>query len=517
MRAPATLPRAPAHPAPPAAFHARAALLALGLFAVHLAVFEVDRWWGDTYQYLLHAENLTAGRPYADTGYVPSPESYVAPVAYPTGYPLLIAPVVAAFGFDPRALSVVASLCLIAAAWAAGTLARRTVPDGWAYSVVVLVGLQPGLIATSWQPLSDLPFMAFALLAVLAAERATGGADRPAWDRRRVGWAVLAGAAGAAATLTRSLGVVLVPTVLLVALLHRRSAGAAALAVGVGAAAFAALQFDVGGPSITISAEGAGYAKLVQQDLLGQLGQIPARVPRQALDYARAAFPLWLVPDAPGLTNGFAALALVPVAVGFWTRARRRVGVPEAFAVLYVLALLPWTFSGTRYLFPVYPLYYLFLVVGLWRIAQRGARWRAAVAVAGLAVAVSYGARYGEWAGRPPGSVAVASDVAVYRFVRERTPEAAVVATTSDPRYAAFYARRPAATGPDEAERWPGFVRRLGATHVVAREGSGGAAWAGQGAERLYGRGDLAVYRVCRGPCADPAGETRLPPRPARP
>ena len=61
-------------------------------------------WYGDSYQLLLHAENLLEGRPYADTGYVQNPERYPAPVAYPPGYPALLAPLVLLFGVSPVAV-----------------------------------------------------------------------------------------------------------------------------------------------------------------------------------------------------------------------------------------------------------------------------------------------------------------------------------------------------------------------------------------------------------------------------
>ncbi len=483
-------------------------------FGVHLLTFQPGTWWGDSFQYLLHAESLISGRPYADTGYIPSPYSFLAPAAYPVGYPLLIAPVLAVFGPSPQALGVVASVCLLGTAWLAATMARAWVPDPFAVAVAGGVAFQPGLLASTGPPLSDLPFMFFVVLSLLAADRASRQRDR--WGR----WAVLAGLAVGAAVATRTLGVVLVPALLLPGVIRsRRFERWALVAMGIGLVLVVGVaSVDLGAPASpgvgdrARSEQGAdagrgadpGYGALVRDNLLGRLSQIPTRIPAQVTNYARASYPLWEVPGASGLKNLLSLLALVPVGIGVAHCARRRFGATEAFAVLYVMALLPWSFSGVRYLFPVYPLYYLYLVVGVWWIGRDNrSRQRVVVAALAVAVGVSYGGRFMERAVEPVEPITPTDEEALYDFIRETTPDGAVMLTTQDARIPAYYTRRAVSLGPKEVGEWTVYADRLGASYALVQDQSEVApALRRDPRHRLVRRSrHLAFYRVCPSAC----------------
>ncbi|MBI5366174.1 MAG: hypothetical protein HZA54_03980, partial [Planctomycetes bacterium] len=90
-----------------------AALLA-GLACFHFGTFRAGHYWGDDFaQYVRHAANLAAGRPYRETTWVPNP-AYpgLGPAAYPPGYPLLLAPLVARSGTDLEPLNRVGAAAL---------------------------------------------------------------------------------------------------------------------------------------------------------------------------------------------------------------------------------------------------------------------------------------------------------------------------------------------------------------------------------------------------------------------
>lgn len=482
-------------------FHPMMGGLMLILFGFHLLTFQEEHWWGDSYQYLLHAENVLSGQTYADTGYVPSPHNFIAPAAYPPGYPLLIAPLLALFGASPQVFAMLASLFLLGTAWATATLARGWIPDPYAIAIAVLIGLQPWLIAMSRQPLSDPSFLFFAMLCVLAADRASYRQDT--WNRR----VVVAGLALGAAALIRTLGLVLIPALLLPGLIrHRRLSRSALAATGLGFGIWLLVSLiPLGAPALSgTTASSGGYGALIQDDLFHNLLEIPARIPLRIVDYARATFPFWEVPGRDVLKNVLFLGALFPVGLGLIHRIRRRLGPAETFAALYLLSLLPWTFSSTRYLSPLYPLYYLYLVVGAWRIGRDGlGRMWATNAVLVSAIGLSYGTRYLEWVVGPPTQVVPREDASLYQFVRATIPDSAVVVTSHDPRPTVYHTRRRASVGPDTIEEWNAYADRIGATYALVRDESEIAPEVLRDPRHQLVRrdGDLTLYHVCPTAC----------------
>jgi len=437
------------------------------LFGFHLLIFQEGRWWGDAYQYLMHAENLLSGAPYAETGYIPSPHKFTAPAAYPIGYPLLLALVLPLIGTSAAAHAALASLLLLGTAWMTATLARGWLPDAHATVLAVLIGLQPSLIELGWSPRSDPLFMFLVMLCLLAAERASYRSSRS------VRWAVVAGIAAAAAVATRSLGLLLFPVLLLPSLIRERSIPRHAwISFGVALALYGAVSlYDVGEPTTIASAEAVespGYAALVQENVLDQLRKIPERIPARASDYIRGSYELWRIPGHGVFKHLVMGIAAGIVLFGFAYRSRKRFGPAEVFAPLYVTSLLPWTFYYPRYLYPVYPLYYLYLVVGVWRVSRsRPARlWGAWAVLLGLAL-FSFSWQFMEWTQLRPKSAVPPEEAAMFDYIRSQTAEDAIFITSADPRGPIYHTRRRATRGPDDLPTWNEYEAEIGADYAL--------------------------------------------------
>ncbi|MDX1531681.1 MAG: hypothetical protein R3362_09160, partial [Rhodothermales bacterium] len=333
-------------------FHYVVGALVAGIFAVHLVTFpdELPLFYGDPYQYLLHAENLVEGRPYAATGYIQSPDWYVAPVAYPPGFPLLLAPVIALFGIDLMAVGALLTLAFVGGLWALAALLRGALPRPYVIGLVLVVGLHPYFWKFKLLPLSELPFLCAVALCLLFYSRATR--DGPGTRSGTViGLAVLAGLTLGFAIGTRLLGLVLLPTFVLHDLVRFRRLGLPLLVTGAtvlvsSGLAAATLDIEAGAWTAAAVGEQGSYAELLQQNLLERPLLLLRRVPERLGDYARSgASVLWHVPaaGAPGSAVKFAlaALSLGPVLLGLAVRFRHRFGVAEAFCVCYFAALLP--------------------------------------------------------------------------------------------------------------------------------------------------------------------------------
>ena len=95
---------------------AAAILCVVGIGIFYLATIRDGHDWGDDFSmYIRHAQNIARGEPYAQTGYIYNPlNPAVGPRVYPPGFPLLLAPAVAAFGLELRPMKIVVVAFFIA-------------------------------------------------------------------------------------------------------------------------------------------------------------------------------------------------------------------------------------------------------------------------------------------------------------------------------------------------------------------------------------------------------------------
>lgn len=319
------------------------ALAALPFVALALLAWptQPDLLNSDFAQYLEHAEAIADGRPYTDTGYIYVPEAWaLAPRAYPPGLPLLLSPLVAAFGDDLTAVKGLMLLTGVGYLLAAGAYFGREAGAWAGVGVALLAGLSPRFADFAVSPLSDVPFCALVWATLLVADHR----GRWGWGRA-VGVTVLAGLAIA----FRPHGLVLLPVLLAWALVNARRVGwlasappALLLALALGARA--ALP---AGSTRPLPSLGRAARSLTDVDP-GQ-GQI--------------VFEALLYPFPGDLPNDvYHWLALPLVALGLLAFARedwRRLSL--WFAVGFPLAVLASGFVSARYLWPMFP----FVVFGL--------------------------------------------------------------------------------------------------------------------------------------------------------
>lgn len=468
------------------------AVLLVVLLGLHLATRDDAVPLGvDATQYVLHAENIAEGRPYAATGYIQNAGRQMAPVAYPPGYPLLLAPVVGAFGSERVPLAIVQILCLLAGAGFFWLLYHRDLRPASGIALVVLIGLNPFLWRMVNRAYSDLPFFAaaglgLALVHRFAAEGASGqdGQGRSAMGRL-YGWAALAGLACGVAILVRILGVALLPAVAWAAVGAgwRRRLGpvalALALAVALPVTVLEAVDWMDGAQIVEGDRAGGGYEQFLDVDEgpLASLAEIPRQALARAVDYARMDREVLWNPlsTARGVHLPLRLAAVVLLLVGVAVRLRRPQPV-DVYGAAYLAALLPWSFGQPRYLIPLVPVVYALVLTGgetVWtraRRAKRLVRLGAAAVLAGVAVllvgfvgqgVVGAAGRLGRGPVAPPDDGSA--------LVLAHAPSGAVLMTARDPRPYVFATRRPAMKAPYEMAEWEAFRRRVGATHVVVR------------------------------------------------
>jgi 4-amino-4-deoxy-L-arabinose transferase-like glycosyltransferase len=194
-------------------------LLALGLIlaasvALSACLLTRDHGWGDDFAaYIMQAQSILKGDMQGfvqHNTFTISESAYnIGPVTQLWGFPLLLAPAVAAFGIDILRLKLVLTLLHAVFLCAFFLLARTRLDPGKSLLVTALVAFNPLWLQAQNDVLSDLPFAAFSTLALWLISR---GESRETRSGRNIGAGLLVGAALFAAAFTRWTGwLLLVP------------------------------------------------------------------------------------------------------------------------------------------------------------------------------------------------------------------------------------------------------------------------------------------------------------------
>ena len=389
-------------------------------------------WDGDYALYIMNAQNIAEGRPYAVTGFLPNPANPIHPAAYPPGLPLMLAPVYASMGLDLQKMKCVGIVSFVLFLAVFSRTALRFLPPPLAVAATATIGLHPYFWDFKDTIFSELPFLFFCY----AALHLFDDLNRPEPDAGR--W-TLAGAAFtlAYAYLVRTVGIVLFPVALLAALCAcRRVVNPGTIAVAVAAAIRGAVNLLFPNDLGTY----AGY--------FGSVG-VHEHV-RQLLRYSGAptAFLGSTTLFGSPLLAGCVIFALAILALlGLTARIRARWTIYEIFFVSYAcfLMLYPVDLEPDRYSLPLWPLLILYAFHGA-QVAGRhlGGSWRYAVSAALCVVFVAlFWHRFSKADFGPiPYSVTAPQTTQLFRSIKARLPADAVLLARKPTIVALFTDRR---------------------------------------------------------------------------
>jgi hypothetical protein len=329
---------------------------------------------GDDAQYILHARALAEGRDYTDIGYIYTLHNpIVAPVAYPPGGPLLMAPLFRHLDDPISAARVVAlflSACFVSFA---GIWAVREFGPWIAFGAMLMVATNPGIVGSASRLLSDLPFCSL-LWGVLALST---GAGR--WPPLRLAIITLF---GTGAILFRTAGVALVPALIGHVWLQRperRRAGLVPIAVWT--ATFATTNLVL--PTVS------SYTDQISWDLPNYVRNLA----RAALRYRLALVDAFHEPFAGSVADDLYHIGATAFAIAgflFWIRRNGR-DLAVTWGLVYVAMLLSYTTHTTRFAWPLFPPLLCFALAGFGAAIRRVSRPSsrlAAIACLVLATAV---------------------------------------------------------------------------------------------------------------------------------
>jgi hypothetical protein len=405
---------------------------------------------GDYAQYLLHARAVLEGRSYTDIGFLYTPfNAYIGPEAEPPGLPLALVPVLATVGPRPWVLSLVMAASGLAFLLLVGRFFadRHGVPLAVASVFMAGVALQLSHAGTS--AAADLPFCACLWMVFSLA----GRSSRPSSVGGIVLW-------GALAILFRVAGVALVPAMMLFWLL--RTAERTRLLVAIAwAIVFVAMVVAL---PIT-SAVGSQFSL----DPATMLEHVAINMYIYRLGLAESH--LYPFPgDLPNDAYHVVSFLLLAAGAAVWLRREWR-SFLACFVVAYLGMLIVTPTRAPRYLWPLYPLFALWMLLGLEAVLRRlRPGWPRALRehwALGAAVVLSLSAAVGHVRRpHPPGLEARADAQALFGHLTTLDPP--VRATFFKPRILTWKTRIPAmGTFVAEPEDIWGELERHQITHVV--------------------------------------------------
>ena len=330
----------------------------LMVFLIPFVALAVHQWdWGppttagDYAQYLLHAKAIVEGRPYADTGYIFHPDAWIiGPRAYPPGFPLTLAPLVALVGVHSHLFRLFMLANIVALAYLA---ARRLAMTVEPWQAAVGAGFGAFAIATKFgavELISDPGFAALMWGTILAVD------TTKEWTWRRI---LLVTVLGGMCVAYRLAGVAVIGAFALYALLTWRShRGRAAIPLVIwGAGALAALTAFHSADLVTVLAGWRGVMINLMTTPRKYLPSIAVAMlrPKDVTAVNRVYY----------LCGGTAAL------VGVVTLVRRSYrSFLASVCLVYVLMLAVSPVSEGRYLWPLFPVIACALAVGLTEVVE---------------------------------------------------------------------------------------------------------------------------------------------------
>ncbi len=431
------------------------------LSAIHLATLRDGQEWGDDFSlYVAHARNLAEGRPYADTGYIYNPNNpVVSPRAYPPIFPLLLVPVYLVFGMNLTAMKAFVIVLFAALLGVLATALRKRLSSSYVAACLTLFALNPYVWQHKDRLLSETPFMLFAYLALFWAEKAGVESKR----RTALLWGLMAGSACYLAFGTRTVGAMLIPSILLTDWLRSRRIGIASIAFVLSFLVGVALQKSL---------------LLVEGSYLDQIVFEPALFARIAASLPRAFGGFF--------DNGYSNAARLALFVcasalaiwGFGARLRRGVTGYECFAVSSCLPLMIWPAAEyeRRFLLPILPLFFLYAAEGI-RLLPSARMPRVEPFVATtlvLAVGASYAGAYSRIDSGPIGDgVSSPEAVELFSWIRDNTDPNDVFIFQKPKALALYGGRRALAHRRlDDPSRLAPTLRQHEATHLVVHRTS---------------------------------------------
>ena len=309
-------------------------------------------WGGDFSMYIMNAKNIVQFEPYSQTGYIYNEDLAIyGPPAYPPVFPLMLSPFVALWGVNLKLLKLIGIFCFVGFLF---FFSKEIIPEELSlYSkvlLIIVIGFYPFYFLLSESILSDFPFLFFSFIAlnlINSLSHLQTNKFKSLFDFSLVGIFIYL------AYGTRSIGIVLIPVVVIYVLLKTR-------------------KFPLG---LLISVIFPILLIIIQNLIIPQTGKYFDQIPNSFFDTLSTIFEstIYYISLFIGIFqfNNFYLQGLVFIilsegfVIGLIMHLKRGFSSYDLFFIFYIAILLVWpSYQFLRFLVPVIPLYFLFIIEG---------------------------------------------------------------------------------------------------------------------------------------------------------
>jgi len=471
-------------------------LIIIATVGFHFATIRTGhRWEGDFALYTAHAKNIANGHNYADTGYIFNPEQpFLAPKSYPPVYPLFLAPLYKLFGISIVAMKAANILTFAAFLLLFQHYVRmRLQYPVTQIAVVAAVAFSPWFWLAKDRILPDILFMCLIFGSILLIDNNIGR-NRP-YSRHYL-LAIITGVMIYLAYGTRSLGLVLIPSLLLFDFLRIRWISKTTfIIVAIFSLLYliqnSALETDQSyintfKSSLNNRSANARNSTTTNNIITNSTPPPPIEIKQlvekftntilsNAGHYHQSMAAYWssnvsnLIDNTVYIVMGLLAIT------GFITLVFRHPSSGDCLFFVYVCLLLLVPFRLTRYLLPIIPFYLLYIFCGMEtvlskiHIPKQSAIYSNSILSILLIITLSYVGNYTKQSFKDiENGVSAKESQELFAFLRQNTSKDSVIISRK-PRLIALFSERHASiyAWKDNVASLLDYFSKINATHIV--------------------------------------------------
>ncbi|PID58898.1 hypothetical protein CSB45_02545 [candidate division KSB3 bacterium] len=445
-------------------------------------------WGGDFSQYIHHAKNLVEGRAYHQTGYIYNPcYATLGPETFPPVFPLILVPSYYVFGFNLTPMKYSVILFFLLALWCVYLTFRDELSFPYLITALSLLAFHPYFWEMKDEILSDIPFLCFVYLGLFLIQKTYQSTRAP----RKISTLCL-GLTIYSAYGTRSLGLILLVSLLVCDVIQRRRISAFAVTTSLITGILIVLQ------ALFFHSDRSYIDQFMQINLQSSL--------QNAVLYTKRLSLFWNNGYSHSARHVLFTVTTIAACFAYGIRVKKTLGILEIFSVFYIAAIIIFPFGQMRYVIPLLPLYVFYISWAIQYLhhslgTPRAAKWSlAALLVAAFAV---YAAQYSTMDYGPiREGVAKKENVELFAYIKAHTDQNDVFFFRK-PRVLALFTGRKASYSHDvhsDAELWD-FLRKIEAAYFII--GTLDTAQVADFVERqqeafelVYSNADVHVYKI---------------------
>lgn len=410
--------------------------------------------------YVREAKSFADHTPLRQNGYIYNPQNAgLGPKLYPPVFPVLLVPAYKLGGLSnliPMQVEVILFFAgLLVVLWQG---LARDLPLSCRAALLGIVGFNPLLWEYKDSITSDIPFTFFLYVTFLLTDRLANDSKDGA---NRVLRAFVLAALIYICYGIRTMGILLVPALVLLGILHWKRNGR----LIIGAAAVGLV------PCVIQMRFFGGEASYADQLKLGPLGFLTA-VLHNVVTYGWSLSNFWDNPYSKAVRDAVLLVVTLLALVGYIRRVRTGPRIYEFFLPIYLAVVLLWPNpAGARYLIPLFPLYICYLFEGTDVDVQWLRIHRTAPVLVPLLtlICLSYGADFAKATYGPfPGGIRNNQTIGLFSYVRSNTGPGDVFVFRR-PRAFSLFTGRNAAIYPEPkyASDFSTYFRSIRATYLI--------------------------------------------------